>query len=285
MDNALQQKSLESGGAQSVDRALGLLSAIARAGGEAVSINWLVDRSGLSRPTVRRMLLALIRAGLVEQDEENRSYALGPESYVIGLMANRRFDLLDLAIDSLVSLSRESGDTSFLSIRRGSHSICLHREDGPFPIRTHALQAGQRHPLGVGGGAMAILAALSDAQVEEVIANNAQLLASDYPAYTPELLREHVGQTRARGWALNPGLYLPNSWAIGVALLAPSGEPIGALSIAALDTRMQPDRQTVIAELLMREKRSIEAKLNRKLDFISPSTAGPARPDTREETE
>ncbi|MBO0347458.1 IclR family transcriptional regulator [Roseibium sp. CAU 1637] len=273
MDSAPQQKEAEPAGAQSVDRALGLLSSIARAGGSAVSINYLLEQSGLSRPTVRRMLLALIRAGLVEQDADSRSYALGPESYVIGLMANRRFDLLDLAIDSLMALARDSEDTCFLSIRRGAYSVCLHREDGPFPIRTHALQAGQSHPLGVGAGAMAILAALPDAQVEEVIADTAQALATGYPGYTPDLLREHVEETRARGWSANPGLYLPNSWAVGIAIIGPGGEPIGALSVAALDTRMQPERQHQIADLLKREKRSVEAKLNRKLAFKNPSTA------------
>jgi DNA-binding IclR family transcriptional regulator len=273
MDTATQQKTGEPAGAQSVDRALGLLSAVARGGGEPVSIKFLVEQSGLSRPTVRRMLLALIRAGFVEQDENSRTYALGPESYVIGLMASRRFNLLDLAIDSLTALSQDSEDTSFLSIRRGGHSVCLHREEGSFPIRTHALQAGQKHPLGVGAGGMAILAALSEEEAQDIMADNAEELAGNYPGYTQELLRQHMQEARTRGWAVNPGLYLPNSWAVGIALMAPSGEPIGALSIAALDTRMQPDRQLELAQLLEREKRSIELKLNRKLDFNSPSTA------------
>jgi DNA-binding IclR family transcriptional regulator len=273
MDTATQQKSDGSTGAQSVDRVLGLLSAIARAGGKSVSINFLVEESGLSRPTVRRMMLALIRAGFVEQDEDSRTYALGTESYVVGLMANRRFNLLDLAIDSLVALSRDSEDTSFLSIRRGAHSVCLHREEGSFPIRTHALQAGQKHPLGVGAGGMAILAALSDEEAENIIADNADLLARDYPGYSLDLMRQHVRDTRKRGWSVNPGLYVPNSWAVGIVLLSPDGKPIGALSIAALDARMQADRQIRIADLLKREKRSIETKLSRKLDFDIPSTA------------
>lgn len=269
----MRQKNTEPAGAQSVDRALGLLSAIAREGGKSFSINALVELSGLSRPTVRRMLLALIRAGFVEQDEKSRTYALGPESYVIGLAANRSFNLLDLAIDGLIALSQETGDTSFLSIRRGTHSVCLHREDGPYPIRTHALQAGQGHPLGVGAGAMAILAALPDSEVEDVISDNAQILASDYPGYSPDLLREHVRKTQETGWSVNPGLYLPNSWAVGIALIAPSGQPIGALSVAALETRMQEDRRIEIADLLKREKRSIEKKLSRKRDFNNPSAA------------
>ena len=68
---------------------------------------------------------------------------------------------------SLIALAAESGDSSFVSLRRGSYSVCLQREEGDFPIRTHVLQAGARHPLGVGAGAMAILAALTEAEAEE----------------------------------------------------------------------------------------------------------------------
>ncbi|WP_265516559.1 IclR family transcriptional regulator [Nitratireductor luteus] len=264
MDNPVQHLDAEAGGAQSVDRALSLLSMIARTGGSRVSISTLVEQSRLSRPTVRRLLLALMRSGLVEQDDVTRSYALGPESYVIGLMASRRFNLLDVAMDSLLTLSAESGDTSFLSVRRGTHSVCLHREDGSYPIRTHALQAGQRHPLGVGAGGMAILADLPDTEAEDVISDNATGLARDYPNYSPDLLRQHIRDTRERGWALNPGLYLANSWAVGVAVHAPDGQVLGALSIAALDTRMQPDRQSDLAALLKREARIIEKRLSRK---------------------
>ncbi len=272
MDSATQHRDAESGGAQSVDRALGLLSLIARAGGKPVPIGALVEQSGLSRPTVRRMLLALMRAGLIEQDAVTRSYALGPESYVIGLMASRRFNLLDVAMDSLMALSAESGDTSFLSVRRGNQSVCLHREDGAFPIRTQALQAGERHPLGVGAGGMAMLACLPDAEAGEIIAENATILARHYPNYSPDLLHRHIGETRERGWALNPGLYLANSWAVGMALHAPDGQVIGALSIAALDSRMQPDRQRELAALMTREARAVEHKLSRRLNFENPCT-------------
>ena len=62
-----------------------------------------------------------------------------------------------------------SGDTSFLSVRRDAFAVCLHREEGAYPIRTHALEVGDRHPLGVGGGSLAILATLSDAEIERVL--------------------------------------------------------------------------------------------------------------------
>ncbi|OUS20461.1 IclR family transcriptional regulator [Litorivita pollutaquae] len=256
-----------SGGAQSIDRALGLLSLVASGDGRGVPITFLTDASGLSRPTVRRMMIALIRAGFVEQDAQTRAYHLGPESYIVGQMAVRRFDLLGLAMGNLLALSAESGDSSFLSVRRGSYAVCLHREEGSYPIRTQALQAGDRHPLGVGAGSMAILAALPEAERRIVRDDVAQEIRRHYAGYTVGVIDKSVAIAEAQGWALNPGQLMANSWGIGVALRAPTGDVIGAVSIAALDSRMQPDRQPMLAELLTREARAIERKLERRLAY------------------
>lgn len=143
-------------GAQSVDRALVLLSLIGGGGGAPVPMTTLIEATGLSRPTVRRLMLALMRSGMVDQDDATRAYVLGPESYLLGLMARRRLDVLGAAMDSLQRLAEESGDNTYLSLRRGSYAVCAHREEGSYPIRTQALKTGDRHPLGVGAGAMAI---------------------------------------------------------------------------------------------------------------------------------
>jgi len=253
------------GGSQSVDRATQLLSLVAREGGAEVPMTRLTEASGLSRPTVRRLMLALIRAGYVEQDPRTRHYALGAESFVVGLLAQRRFNLLDSAIDSLLALSAESADSSFLTIRRGTHAVCVHREEGSYPIRTQALQAGDCHPLGVGAGSMAILAALPDDERHEVLAAIGQRLAADYPAYTPATVQDNVRRARQRGWALNAGLNLASSWAVGVAFRGPEGRVVGALSIAALDSRLAPARQSELAELLRHEARLTEGRLRRRL--------------------
>src|SRR5690606_22564443 len=97
---------------------------------------------------------------LAEQDPNTRRYCLGEEAFVLGVLAARRHGLLELAMASLRRLSELTLDTSFLTVRREMRAVCLHREEGTFPVRTHALQAGAQHPLGVGAGSLAILAAL-----------------------------------------------------------------------------------------------------------------------------
>jgi DNA-binding IclR family transcriptional regulator len=250
------------GGAQSIDRAATLLLLVGRAGPSGARLSELVEQCDLSKPTVRRMLLALVRAGLLDQDPETRRYYIGPEIYVLGMLASTRFGIHPISLRSLVRLSQETGDTAFLSVPRGVYSICVHREEGPYPIRVHALHAGDRHPLGVGAGSLALLSALPDHEVEEVLATNADVLAEKYPNHPPSVLRSLVQETRVNGYALNPGLLLPSSWGVGVPIRGVDGRPIGALSIAAIESRLSEARQREIASLLMKEATWIEMRLS-----------------------
>ena len=264
------------GGAQSVDRALGLLPLIGRSPETGIGLTGIVAETGLSRPTARRLLLALMRARLVEQDAASRRYLLGEEAYVLGILAARRFSLLDVADDAVQRLAERSGDTAFLSARRDAFSVCLQKAEGAFPIRVQALQVGYRHPLGIGGGSLAILAALPDGEVAEMLDLNRDLIAASYPAATRPTLDRLVRETRQRGWALNPGMVLKNSWAVGAVLRMPGGRVAGALSIAAIDDRMTPEHCDRLAALLLAEVPRVEARLRRLFDRAALLPAGAA---------
>ncbi|MDX0979997.1 helix-turn-helix domain-containing protein [Sinorhizobium medicae] len=247
-------------GSQSVDRATKLLSLVGRQA-DGMTLSAVVEKSGLNKPTVRRLLLALIRAGLLEQDDRDRRYYIGEEAYVLGTLASGRHGLLRLSTESLHRLAQKTSDSCFLSVRRGASSVCLHREEGSFPIRTHALQAGSVHPLGVGAGSLAMLSALPDEEVSAVLEQNAAVLENQFPMLAPDELRRRVELTRIQGYAVNPGLILANSWGVGVAIRYPDGGVAGAVSIAAIDSRMQEPRQSELAVLLRQEASRIEIKL------------------------
>jgi len=150
-----------------------------------------------------------------------------------------------------------------------------------YPIRTHALQMGFEHPLGIGAGSLAMLAALSDAEVEEAIAANEAVLLERYPNLPPERVRADVALTRQRGYSLNPGLIVANSWGVGVAFHFPDGRLAGALSIAAIDTRMQEIRQIELAGYLKQEVARIEEKL---AVMFSARTSAAEKPQMRRQT-
>lgn len=252
------------GGTQSIERAVALLLLVGRAGPAGARLADLVAHSGLPKPTVRRVLLALVRTGLLDQDETSRRYHVGPEAYLLGTFAGNRYGIHALSLDGLARIARASGDCAFISVPRGASSVCLHREEGTYPIRTHALQAGDRHPLGVGAGSLAMLAALPDADVERALAANAEAFDTLYPGYSVPALRAWVAETRAKGYALNPGHYVTGSWGIGVAVRGADGRLAGALSLAAIESRLLPDRQSELVALLRHEADLLEAALGHR---------------------
>src|ERR687893_1276559 len=192
----LQSPTHDLSGSQSVDRALRLLALVGREAERGAQLSEIVEESGLNKPTARRLLLALMRAGLVEQEMRTRRYYLGEEAYVLGTLASRRHGLLELSLESLRNLSEATMDTSFVSARRGNYAVCLHRQEGTYPVRTHALQAGNQHPLGIGAGSLAMLAALDDSEIERVLAANRKVLETLYSNYTMDLIWQDIAATR-----------------------------------------------------------------------------------------
>ena len=274
-------------GAQSIERAIDVMRRVAEAGVNGVRLTDLVNATGLKQPTVSRLLGALMREGLIEQDGANRRFYLGVEAFALGAIASARFGIHKLALDALLQLAATTEDSAFLSIPRDTVSICLHREEGAFPIRTQVLKAGDRYPLGVGAGSLAILAAMPDADVARVIAKNAGWVADAFPTHSPDRLRQLVAETRRTGFAVNSGLIMAGSWGIGVAVIGDDGRPVGALSVAAIEQRMGEARRREIAQLLQAAATDVASRLRelnsvRKVARIErPNASDKSRPRSR----
>lgn len=252
---------VRSSGAQAIHRAVSVLRSIARGRTGGTGLSVICQQTGLNKSTVHRLTAALISEGLVQQDEHTRRYCLGAECYALGLVASPRFGLHNVVSQPVRRLADESGDAAFFSVRQGSHGLCLIREEGSYPLKSHVLQAGDRHPLGVGGGTLSMLAALDDEQVKYCLDQNMDDISLMYTQFSREALEALVHRTREQGYAVNPGLVLKGSWGVGVAVRDPDGHVIGAYSIATVESRMSPEREAQLYGLLKKEADILEKHL------------------------
>jgi DNA-binding IclR family transcriptional regulator len=60
---------------------------------------------------------------------------------------------------------------------------------------------------------------------------------------------------------VNPGLVYPESYGLAVAILDERDQPVGALSIGAVASRLQEDRQPKLAAALKTEAAAISKQL------------------------
>lgn len=88
-------------GTQSLERAFRLLREVASHGNRGARLTDLTVDTGFTKATVRRLLAAMIRENLLEQDVETRRYFLGPEIFVLGTVAAGRFSLHKLQTSDL----------------------------------------------------------------------------------------------------------------------------------------------------------------------------------------
>jgi len=249
-------------GAQVVSRAAGLLRLVGRKP-EGCPLVELVRESGLTRPTVHRLLSSLAAEGLLDQDPGSGNWVLGPEILLLGSVASARFPLEDIARPSLRRLAEETGESAFFSIRRGNETVCLLREEGSFPVRSFVLHEGVRFPLGVASAGTAIMAFLPAHEQEELLANWAAHAGSFAAAHAAALVRENLEATRQAGYSVNPGLVLEGSWGMGAAVFDQRGRPAWALSLTGIEPRFREDRRPQLGRLLLEEAHRISTLLTR----------------------
>lgn len=222
----------------------------------------LARELGLTRPTVHRILTSLGDEGFVDHVDATRRWVLGPEMYLLGSLAANRYDLAAVAGPVLAEISEATGESAFLSARRGSETVCLLAHEGTFPLRSHVLHEGIRFPLGVASAGIAILAFLPDADIRRHLGEAA--LEDRYgPTHATPALRRRLSATRSNGYAVNPGLLVEGSWGMGAAVFDRAGRPEWAVSITGVESRFRADRRPQLGRLLLHQAHRIGSALTR----------------------
>ena len=90
----------------------------------------LAERSGLSMPTVHRLLRSLVAAGLVEQDPNSSRYGLGPELVRLAERYLARLPLLHSLMPYLVDLRNRTSATVLVALLVRDTVVYVERIDG-----------------------------------------------------------------------------------------------------------------------------------------------------------
>jgi DNA-binding IclR family transcriptional regulator len=259
-------------GMQSIERALAVIDVVAAHAAQGCKLADVVAQSGLGRATAHRFLKELARLELLELDEWSGRFFPGVKLVAWGASGANRFGLAERARPALRRLAERTSDTIYLTLRVGDEAMCVAREEGAFPIRTLTLEVGDRRPLGVGAGPMAMLMLLPDAEAQRILDAAAPRLAAH--GLDGATIREMLETSRRCGFALNDGRMMPDMTGIGVPIATSDGQPVAAISVAAISKRMEPARRTNIIAWLREEAARLEAEL---APLLGPMT-GAVRP-------
>ncbi|PUA20753.1 IclR family transcriptional regulator [Glaciimonas sp. PCH181] len=248
-------------GTQSLERSIGLLKLVAANSHSGLRLVDLVRLSGVERPTAHRMVQSLMKHGLLSRPTGSTRYVLGEYCRELGAQFADRLDLRAICDPVLRAVSEETGNSSFLIIRMGLDSMCVARVIGSYPIQVVAVRVGNRQPLGVGAGGLALLATLPRAEQEECLHANAHRLTG-YGSLNVSTLRAIISATQNRGYAVIGHYSVPGVIGVGVTLRNSAGKVLGAITTASIDSRMTKEKQGEAVQVVGRHVLSIQERLD-----------------------
>jgi DNA-binding IclR family transcriptional regulator len=253
---------------QALSRAVAVLEVVAAHAQQGCRLTEVIEETELGRATSHRFLKSLQALGLIELEERSGRYFPGVRLAALGIAAINRYGLAQRAAPRMRRLAELSGDTVYLNVRVEDEALCLAREEGSFPIKTLTTRPGDRRPLGVGAGGLALMAFLPADELDAVM-RQVGPAATAYGLDAAALVAI-VDISRRLGYALNDGSLIPGMTGIGIPVRDSDGRPFAALSVAAITGRMTEPRRTSIVGWLREEAAQLERDLG---PLLGPVTA------------
>ncbi|MFB9267014.1 IclR family transcriptional regulator [Bradyrhizobium erythrophlei] len=232
-------------GTQTVSRAMRALRLVANRHGKGIRLSDIAETMALPRPTVHRLLKALVDEGLLARENGSRRYVVGTFALELGLVSARALTMHECCRPILQQLAERTGDTSFLFVRSANDSVCVDRVQGTFPIQTPSVPLGARHPLGITAGGLALLAALSDEDAADVVSDIEPRLRA-YGDVSADELHRLRRMARQNGYALIGNRAVPGVTAVGLPVMDRAGAAIAAVAVASTSERMTAARVALL---------------------------------------
>lgn len=258
------ERSEDSGTSLGIERALQIVFAVAASREPDIGVSELARTLGLSKAVVHRVLRTLVAADFFSLDERTRRYRLGPGAVSVGLAAMAQMEVPKVAQPHLEQLVARTQETATLSARYGRNRMYLAQVLSPQEIRM-SVQLGKLYPLHAGSSSKAILAALSDTEVEGYLAEVALDELTPITIHDPEALREEVRRVRETGFSVSRGERQPGAGSVGAPIFDATGRVYGSISVCGPVQRFGGGDPATFGPLVRDTARQISRELGHRV--------------------
>ncbi|HZV61428.1 MAG TPA: IclR family transcriptional regulator [Methylophilaceae bacterium] len=245
----------------SLNRAVTLMTAIAQGSRKGSLLTELVARTGLPRPTIHRVLNALMSYGWVVRHPETSRFNLGLDLAALGYTAISRNPLERLATTELSQLANTIDQVVYLGIRSDFDMVCIGRYESQSQIQVGKGWVGLRGPFGMSPSCMAMLAHLPEKDIEEIVSAN----MSRYhriEGFDERGFRRTLAEATKMGFSTYDDIILDRTTSgLGVPVLDPSGYPIAGIGTTYLSGWLNEGQKMERVRHMQQAARRISSKL------------------------
>src|SRR3954454_12944562 len=227
----------DAGGVQSVDRALTILTILARLG--QVGVTEIATEIGVHKSTAFRLMSTLEAHEFVEQTEERGKYRLGLGLVRLAGASSARLDVVQEARPVCRRLASDSGETVNIAVLSDSAALYVDQFSGGAALPSHNW-VGQHIPLHATSNGKVLLSGLEHDEVDRRV--------DSLPAYTERTgtsrrkLHRELEEVRAQGYAVAHDELEVGLSALAAPIRSAHGDVVASISVSGPSYRL-PDPQ------------------------------------------
>jgi len=224
-----------------------------------LGITDIARSTGLSKAVVHRIVQELCNSSFVWQNPQTRKYQPGISAFALSDAANQSSQFRRIGLELIADLAEHTGETATLSGRIGHRRIYIGQVESSQLVRI-SVQVGSALPLTIGASGAAILAFLPENEIKATL--KAPLHQEDVvDAPSRDELRERLKLVAERGYARSHGERIEDATSFAAPTRNRFGEVIGCISVAALSSRLTPEREQDLAVQVVKTADELSARL------------------------
>jgi len=224
---------------QSLDRALTILERLAD--GDGASLSELSERAVQSPTTTYRVLSTFQTHEIVEFDEADQLWYVGPGAFRIGSTFLNRTNILQVTRPIMQKLMRVTGETANLGIERDGRVMFVSQVETTNTIRAFFAPGtlSLMHASGIG---KVLLANIPPERAEAILDRQGMTRFNENTITQKAALFDDLQRVRARGYGVDDEEHTIGMRCVAAPVMNAYGEPVAGLSVSGPSFRMTRDR-------------------------------------------
>jgi len=243
---------------KSLDRAMEVFEFLSEAQGKTLSA--LAGELDQSPATVYRILVTLEGRGLVEFDQSDQVWHIGPRAFVIGARFLKRTSLVDRARPFLRNLMEETGETANLGIEQNGHVLFVSQVETNASIRAF-FPPGTLSRLHASGIGKALMAQMDQTRRKKFLAHAPLEQFTEFTLTDLHSLEADLSITRARGFAIDGEERNLGMRCIAAPVFDIHGEAIAGLSVSGPTSRVGTEQIAPLSVAVVNAARALSVAI------------------------
>ncbi|WP_413299879.1 IclR family transcriptional regulator [Bacillus sp. 1P10SD] len=234
----------------------------------SLSMTELNEMTGISIPSLQRILSTLVYEGFLQRNEKTKKYQLGMELYFLGNLVQKNSNILNAAMEVMERIREETSESvSLNTLFQNKSQKCIAFLKSYHELVTE-IHIGLVSPLHAGASAKVILAHMTEDEIRKYLESHPLEKFSESTIHDRDKLVDELKQIRQNGYAVSYGERVKGAFSVSVPIFSSIDHVEDSMSITIPIARMEEYDVNNLISILKGGSSEVTKKLLQRSDSL-----------------